>query len=114
MNERISVTLDFTKCRFISELFEEMRTQMRWPDFFGDNLDALWDILTGMPYIGDDFTILRPIRYANIPHGQNDRFTEYVDRICKIFQRAQQQYGDITVSIRYSDIDNEELLPYLI
>ena len=37
------------------------------------------------------------------PHGQNDIFTEYVDKLCAIFQRAQDRYGDITATIRYTD-----------
>ena len=75
MNERIAVTLDFTACKYIPELYKEMRTKMEWDDDFGEDLSALWDILTGMPYKGDDFTIIRPVRFENIPHGQNDIFS---------------------------------------
>ena len=103
MNERIAVTLDFTACKYIPELYKEMRTKMEWDDDFGENLSALWDILTGMPYKGDDFTIIRPVRFENIPHGQNDIFTEYVDR-----------YGDITATIRYTDSEKNNLSNYLI
>ena len=114
MDERIAVTLDFTSCKYIPEIYKEMRTKMEWADFFGENLDALWDILTGMPYKGDDFTIIRPVRYKNIPYGQNDIFTEHVDKICAIFQRAQQRYGDITVTVCYTDADRKDLSDYLI
>ena len=108
MDERIAVTLDFTSCKYIPEIYKEMRTKMEWADFFGENLDALWDILTGMPYRGDDFTIIRPVRFENIPHGQNDTFTEYVDKICAIFGRAQQRYGDITVTVCYTDSEEKD------
>ena len=114
MEERIAVTLDFTSCKYIPDLFREMRTKMDWDEDFGENLSALWDILTGMPYKGDDFTIIRPLRFENIPHGQNDIFTEYVDKICAIFERAQQRYGDITVTVRYNDPDEKDLSGYLI
>ena len=85
---------------------------MKWQDFFGENLDALWDILTGMPYRGDDFTILRPRTYTGIPYGQNRQFTEYVDKICEVFQEAQDRYGDITVKIVYTDEEPENLEAY--
>ena len=102
MEERIAVALDFTTCKYLSEVFKEMRTQMEWDDDLGENLSALWDILRGMPYKGDDFTIIRPRFFTNIPHGENQSFTEYVDKICAIFQRAQ-EHGIITVDIRYTD-----------
>ena len=114
MEERIAVILDFRTCRYISELYGEMRTKMEWADFFGENLDALWDILTAMPYKGDDFTIIRPMRFKNIPHEQNEIFTEYVDKICSIFQEAQTEYGDITVTVRYTDDTEENLSDFLI
>ena len=108
MNERIAVTLDFTSCKYIPELYSEMRAKMDWDEDFGENLSALWDILRGMPYRGDDFTIVRPAQFANIPHGQNDTFTEYVDKICAIFDRAQQRYGDITVTVRYTHSEKKD------
>lgn len=114
MNERIAVTLDFTSCKYIPELFREMRRKMDWNEDFGENLSALWDILRGMPYRGDDFTIIRPVRFEGIPHGQDDIFTEYVDKICAVFQRAQERYGDISVTVRYTDCETGTLSSYLL
>ena len=102
MEERVAVTLDFTPCKHLFDVFKEMRTKMEWDEAFGENLSALWDILRGMPYKGDDFTIIRPRIFTNIPHGQDRSFTEYVDKICSIFQRAQQQ-GIISVDIVYTE-----------
>ena len=111
MSERVSVALDFTACKYIGEVFREMRTKMDWDDDFGENLSALWDILRGMPYKGDDFTIIRPRWFTGIPHGQNAGFTEYVDKICSIFQRAEAQ-GCLTVKIEYTDGELEDLSGY--
>lgn len=113
MEERVQVTLDFTQCKYLGELFKEMRVTMEWDDDFGENLSALWDILRGMPYKGDDFTILRLQQYTDIPHGQDAVFTEYVDKICAIFQRAQSQ-GLITVDIQHYDGGNGNLPDYLV
>ena len=74
---------------------------------------ALWDILRGMPYKGDDFTIIRPLYFRNIPHGQNTVFTEYVDKICSIFQRAQRQ-GILSINIKYTDDNAGDLSDYLV
>ena len=113
MNERVSVTLDFTTCKYIGEVFFEMRTKMEWDDDFGENLSALWDILSAMPYKGDDFTIIRPRWFTGIPHGQSAGFTEYVDKICSIFQRAEAQ-GLLTVQIDYTDGKLDDLSGYVI
>lgn len=97
---REQVTLDFCACKYIGDVFKEMRIKMEWDSWYGENLDALWDILTGLPHKGDDFTIIRPKRFVGIPHGENATFTKYVDKICSIFQEAQEQ-GDLTVQIEY-------------
>lgn len=98
------VELDFTGCRYLGELYQELRVKMDWDSDYGENLDALWDILCGMPYRGDDFIIFRPKAYTNIPYGHHVRFTEYVDQICSVFQEAEEK-GVITVKIRYVDTD---------
>lgn len=97
------VTLDFTKCRSIFAVYQEMREKMEWQDWYGNNLDALWDILTGLPYKGDDFVILRPRHYCDIPYGQDAAFTNAVDKICDIFLEAQNEYEKIKVEIRFSE-----------
>lgn len=87
---------------------------MEWDDDFGENLSVLWDILRGMPYKGGDFTILRPRRFENIPYGQNDTFTKYVNKICNIFQGSEQEYGYITVTIHYTHPEETEDEPYFV
>lgn len=104
---REQVTLDFSKCKYITEVYDQMRKKMGWEDWYGFNLDALWDILTGLPYKGDDFVILRPRAYSGIPHGKNREFTEAVDKICQIFEEAQTTYGEITVKLQYTDALND-------
>jgi len=100
------VTLDFSACKCVDQVFGEMRTKMEWPSWYGQNLDALWDILCGMPYKGDGFTILRPRRFTGTPDGMDDRFTEYVDKICAVFQEAQSE-AELTVQIKYTDNEPE-------
>ena len=33
---------------------------MHWQDWYGENLDSLWDILTGLPFYGRRFTFRLP------------------------------------------------------
>ena len=106
------VELDFTGCRYLGELYREMRVKMDWHSDYGESLDALWDILRGMPYRGDDFVIFRPKAYLNIPYGHHVRFTEYVDQICSVFQEAEER-GFLTVKVRYVDPREEDTPPPL-
>ena len=113
MENKEIVTLDFTAQKYISQVYQEMREKMEWHDCYGENLSALWDILRGMPHKGDNFLILRPVRYKGIPYGHNDAFTEYIDRICDIFQRGHEK-GILTVRIQYVDNEPDNISSYLI
>ena len=110
--DREQVTIDFSGCKYMSELFAEMQAKMEWDSWYGKNLDALWDILRGMPYKGDDFVIIRPRCFTGIPQGENTAFTDYVDKICSIFQRAQDQ-NLLTVQIEYTDDKAKDISVYM-
>ena len=113
MENRETVTLDFNSQKYIYYIYQEMREKMEWEDDYGENLDALWDILRGMPHKGDDFLILRPVRYTGIPYGDNDAFTEYVDSICDVFQKGHDR-GILTVKIQYTDNELDDVSSYQI
>ncbi|MBP0973794.1 MAG: barstar family protein [Oscillospiraceae bacterium] len=107
MEPKVTVILDFTKCRYLQEVYDEMSKQMEWEEGYGHNLDALWDILWGMPYKGNDFIIRRPVRFTKIPYGQNEEFTDYVNRICEVFDMAQ-NHGYLTYRIEYVTDEDAE------
>ena len=54
------VTLDFSACRERAELYEVMSSAMLWEDFYGRNLDALYDVVSGLPHLGRRFRVLLP------------------------------------------------------
>lgn len=39
------VLLDFSKCKRMDEIHEVIKTAFKFPDFYGKNLDALWDCM---------------------------------------------------------------------
>ena len=55
-----TVLLDFSPCTERRELYAELRNKMDWQEWYGENLDALNDILTGLPHRGSRFVILLP------------------------------------------------------
>ena len=55
-----TVLLDFSRCADIADLYREMREKMAWESWYGENLDALYDILTGLEHRGTRFALTMP------------------------------------------------------
>ena len=59
-----TVFVDFTACAEIGELYQELRQKLQWEDWYGENLDALYDVLTGLPHRGSRFVLRMPLEDA--------------------------------------------------
>ncbi len=75
------VTLDFSGCETRKDLYAVLRREMLWQDFYGENLDALWDILTGLPHRGSSFSFV-------MPENADSEAGVYARRICAVFEDA--------------------------
>ena len=58
------VALDFSACRERPELYDIMAARMLWQPYYGRNLDALYDLLTGLPHLGKSFAVRLPVEDA--------------------------------------------------
>lgn len=77
-----TVLLDFSDCTGKNALYKELRKKMAWEDWYGENLDALYDILTGLPHKGRRFVFV-------MPAGADDAETAaYAGRIRQVFLDA--------------------------
>ncbi len=45
MEEKKTVTLDLTGCQSLGEIHERIKKAFDFPDFYGQNWDAFWDLL---------------------------------------------------------------------
>ena len=79
LNGSRPVVLDFSACTCREDLYSVMRERMLWRDDYGSNLDALHDILTGLPYYGSVFRIISPA---------DSGLCDYVGRISDTFSSA--------------------------
>ena len=77
-----TVLLDFSNCADIPDLYRELREKMGWESWYGENLDALYDILTGLEHRGRRFAMALPGDDAP-PEARL-----YAQRICDIFVAA--------------------------
>ena len=74
------VTLDFSACRKRKELYDVLASRMLWQKDYGRNLDALHDILTGLPHLGKRFRVLLPQKDAPC--------RDYVESMLQVFEDA--------------------------
>ena len=74
------VRLDLSGCRSREELYDLLAERMLWQESYGRNLDALYDILTGLPHYGRSFVIRLPDADAPV-YG-------YAGRIVEVFHEA--------------------------
>ena len=94
MNEEYAIKhfdVDFEECRYIGELYRELKKKLELPDWCGENLDALWDALTGIMYTPAEISIRKSTARKDIQ--------EYADSIVAVMQEAEEKYREITVSI---------------
>lgn len=45
MEKKKIITLDLTDCKYLGELHERIRVAFDFPEWYGANLDAFWDLL---------------------------------------------------------------------
>lgn len=75
--------LDFAACETRDELYVVLRRGMGWEDWYGGNLDALWDVLTGLPHEGERFTVA-------LPHADSPVY-DYAVKIRDVFHEAEER-----------------------
>ena len=74
--------IDFAGCESREALYAVLRREMAWEDWYGGNLDALWDVLTGLPHEGERFTIA-------LPRADSPAY-DYAEKIRAVFREAEQ------------------------
>ena len=74
------VRLDLSGCRSREELYDLLADRMLWQETYGRNLDALYDILTGLPHYGRSFVL-------RLPEADSPVYG-YAGRIVEVFREA--------------------------
>ena len=95
MSESLSVkerVLDFSECSYIGEVYAVIKKELELPEWCGENLDALWDAVTGMMYTPAHIII----RSAT----KSEELQQSIDDIISVFREAEEEYHEIAVVIR--------------
>lgn len=76
--------IDFSQISHESDLYKSLAKELVLPGYFGENLDALWDSLTGY------LALPASIHFIDITQEQVNRFSE----IIRVFEDAHLELGD--------------------
>ena len=87
------ITVDFTGCKYWGEIHKVLKNTFDFPDYYGENLDALWDCLRDY---NDEDTIQVYVKGVNqIP----EELSEHMKGILKIFDRVHEETPNITFEV---------------
>ncbi|MGN1432080.1 MAG: barstar family protein [Ruminococcus sp.] len=86
--------LDFSECNYLGEIHQKIQTVLGLPDWYGQNLDALWDAITGIMYLPAEITIIFQPQTI-----QALQLSEEVDKIITVFKEAANEFGEIVLNI---------------
>ena len=84
-------TLDFTKVEDYFHMHRIIKKELDFPDYYGENLDALWDCLTDMV---DDDKIHIEIIGLDALRKNLDKLEYKVDKLLEVFKRFKHCYDD--------------------
>ena len=99
MEER-QIVLDFTGCKYIAEVHWRIRDTFHFPDFYGENLDALWDM--GCDYIGSwKPEILTYIVIRGVYQLPKDIREYFLDKIMAVFYDIEKFYKDFKIKVKF-------------
>ena len=87
------IIIDFSECKNGMDLHNVLKETLGFPDFYGANLDALWDSITGFIQLPEK------IIFSGVKNLKTELY-EYIKLIINIFQRAKiMYYNDLIITI---------------
>ena len=86
--------LDFSNDQYLGEIHQRIRKELELPEWYGENLDALWDSLTGIMYYPADITIIyHPVS------KKAEELRRCVEEIIDVFKEAEETYHEFTLRL---------------
>ena len=93
--EHYTYTMDFSGLKDWREIYPLVRKCMEFPEYMGNNLDAIWDCLTDYICYQNTITIKG---VKSLSKSLQEDVTEIID----LFREAEEKYPD-RFEIRYED-----------
>ncbi len=87
------ITLDFTECKYIVRLYDILQEGFHFPEWFGRNLDALWDLLRD--YAGCPPIIVKIKGIETIPKDLRGHMDEVLEVFADVHAEVPQMYFEV-------------------
>ena len=91
--ERTTYIVDFKDVHYYLEIHKALKDGLDFPDYYGANLDALWDCLTDFIDNNDDIILKN---YQDVEKVNK----EYANKILYVFKEAKHYANDAFVGAR--------------
>ena len=85
------VTIDFTNVKSIYEIHQLIGKTLDFPEWYGGNLDALWDLLVG-------YIALYEIHIKGI-RAVHEYLQLYLQKVVEVFQKVSKFYNDDNIVV---------------
>lgn len=85
-----TIVIDFSKCKYPMDLHNEIREKLELPEWYGNNIDALWDVLTGFIETPVNITVIFEPKTKSA-----ENLRESVLKIIETFKEAAQEDEEI-------------------
>ncbi len=95
MEEKKVITLDLTGCKYLGELHERIRVAFDFPEWYGENWDAFWDLLWS-ECDADEVVIIGEKTLSEKFNSQLEDMHEMLDELVKERNEDSNIYDDIT------------------
>ena len=86
-----SLTLDFSDCKYPSEIHLVLKEGFGLPEYYGENWDALWDCLDDR-FFGANAYDISIYGYTTLPEELRD----YCALMLKVFDDVGKEYPNVT------------------
>ncbi|MBQ1278886.1 MAG: barstar family protein [Clostridia bacterium] len=89
-----SISIDFSQCKYPMDIHCEIKEKLKLPEWYGNNSDALWDMLVGFISTPIEITVIfKPEKEVS------KNLKESVLRIIEIFKEAAAEDVEIKLNI---------------
>ncbi|MBR1968767.1 MAG: barstar family protein [Clostridia bacterium] len=86
------IELNFSECKYLGEIHKALKKQLDFPDYYGENLSALWDCLR---YYSFEKTKIIVKGINELP----SELKEYMNNIFEIFDEVHSENPNIEFEI---------------
>ena len=83
MKQEKIVTLDLTGCKYLGEIHQRIKNAFDFPDFYGENWSAFWDLLRSEC----DSNRIIVLGIKTIP----EEYARHIGKMLKILQRFKEE-----------------------